>query len=85
MKDVNVDKVKGLAILIVGFLTSAMGFLATLNVHFHWLTDASINAFGAMFIASVMLAGSVYAVWKNTFVSKKAQKQNKELHKKDLK
>lgn len=85
MKEVKQDKIKGLAILIMGFLTTLMGFLATLNIHFHWLTDASISAFGALFVAAVMLGGSLYAIWKNTFVSKKAQKQNKELHKRKLK
>lgn len=85
MKQVREDKNKGLAILLSGWLFSIMGFLATLNIEFKWLTEASINAFVTFVIATVMLFGAGFAVWKNTFVSKKAQKQNEELHKKGLK
>ena len=84
-KDVKNDKVKGIVILIVGFLQAAMGFLATLNIEFQWLTDASISAFGVLTSATIFLGIGIYAVWKNTFTGKKAQRQNEELHKKGLK
>lgn len=84
-KQIKNDKMKGLGILLSGWLFAIMGFLATLNIKFEWLTSASINAFVALIIATIMLIGSIYAVWKNTFVSKKAQKQNRELCKKKLK
>lgn len=84
-KDVKKDKKKGIVILLVGFLQAVMGFLATLNIQFEWLTEASISAFGTMVGAGAMLVAGIYAVWKNTFTGKKAQKQNEELHKKGLK
>ncbi|MDM8098650.1 phage holin [Oceanobacillus oncorhynchi] len=84
-KEIKNDKVKGIVILIVGFLQAVMGFLAALNIEFQWLTDASINAFGLMIAAGVMLGVGLYAVWKNTFTGKKAQIQNEELHKRNLK
>lgn len=79
-KEVKDDKIKGTVILIVGFLQALMGFLATLNVKFEWLTDASVSAFGILITAGIMLIVGVYAVWKNTFTGKKAQEQNKELY-----
>lgn len=79
-KEVKDDKIKGTVILIVGFLQALMGFLATLNVKFEWLSDASISAFGILLTAGIMLAAGLYAVWKNTFTGKKAQEQNKELY-----
>lgn len=85
MRQVKSDKVKGLSILLSGWLFALMGFLATLNIQFKWLTEESIHAFIIFFIATISLVVNVYAVWKNTFVSKKAQRQNEELHKKNLK
>ncbi|MEC5422409.1 PTS mannose transporter subunit IID [Virgibacillus sp. C22-A2] len=80
------DKAKEISILIVGFFTSVMGFLATLNVKFEWLTEASVNAFGAVIVSGVILVGSLYAVYKNTFViTAKAKIQAEELQKKGLK
>ncbi|MFD2208548.1 phage holin [Virgibacillus halophilus] len=84
-KQVKNDKVKGIVILVVGFLQALMGFLATLNIRFEWLSNESINAFGVLLTAFIMLVAGVYAVWKNTFTGKKAQRQNEELHKKGLK
>ncbi|UFT98079.1 hypothetical protein KO561_12790 [Radiobacillus kanasensis] len=62
------NKIKDISILIVGFLSTAMGFLATLNIKFEWLTEASINSFGAFFVATGMLIAGVIATWKNTYV-----------------
>lgn len=73
------NKIKDISILIVGFLSATMGFLATLNIKFEWLTTESINAFGAFFVAAGMLVAGLYAVWKNTYVSKNAGLQKKAL------
>lgn len=62
-----------------------MGFLATLNIEFKWLTEGSIHAFGVLVMATFMLIAGIYAVWKNTFTSSKAQKQNEALYKMNLK
>ncbi|MBP1950308.1 phage holin [Virgibacillus litoralis] len=78
------NKAKDLSILIVGFLSTLMGFLATLNIKFEWLTEQSINAFGAFFVAAAMLGSGVYAVWKNTYVSKNAGLQKKALQSQKL-
>lgn len=67
-------KWKDISILVVGFLTATMGFLATLNIKFEWLTETSISAFGAFFVALAMLATGVYATWKNTHVKDKKRK-----------
>lgn len=67
------DKAKEISILVVGFLSAVMGFLATLNIKFEWLTEQSINAFGAVIVSGVVLFGGAYGVWKNTYVTKKAQ------------
>lgn len=85
MDNLQLDKIKGIALLVSGWLFAFMGFLATLNIQFRWLTEASISSFTALFVASLSLLVNVYAIWKNTFVSKKAQKQNKILHEQKLK
>ena len=84
-QEVKKEKVKGIVILIVGFLQALMGFLATLNIEYQWLTEASISAFGLLVTAAILLVAGLYAVWKNTFTGKKAQEQNEELHRKGLK
>lgn len=80
------ENAKELAALIMGWLTALMGFLATLNIKFEWLTEASINAFGVFIVATIILVISVYTVYKNTFVvTKKAKRQKEELKRKGLK
>lgn len=80
------ENAKELATLITGWLTALMGFLATLNIKFEWLTEASINAFGVFVVATITLVVSAYAIYKNTFViTKKAKKQKEELKRKGLK
>ncbi|QAS52363.1 phage holin [Halobacillus litoralis] len=79
------EQIKDVATLVGGFLTAVMAFLATLNIRYEWLTEASISAFVTVIIAFGMLVVGVYSVWKNTYVSKKAKKQKRELQKKGLK
>lgn len=83
-REVSKDKRKGTAILVSGFLFALMGFLATLNIEFGWLTEASINSFTILIVAAAQLIITLFATWKNTFTGKKAQKQNAELKKKGL-
>ncbi|WP_406945776.1 phage holin [Halobacillus sp. SY10] len=79
------EQIKEVATLVGGFLTAIMGFLATLNIKYAWLTEASISALVTVIIAGGMLAVGIYAAWKNTYVSKKAKKQKEELQRKGLK
>jgi len=79
--DIEKDKVKGIAVLVVGFLMAVMGFLATLNIEFEWLTKESINAFGVVFTSGAVLIGGAIATWKNKYVGEKARKQNEQLYK----
>lgn len=73
------SKWKDLSILVVGFLTATMGFLAALNIEFQWLTPESISAFGAFFVAGVMLIAGAIATWKNTYITKKSSEKKKGL------
>ena len=70
---------KDYAILITGFLSALMLFLGTVGFSFEWLTPDNIDAFGVLIAATVPLLGSVYAIWKNTYVSKKAKEQKEVL------
>ncbi|MEC3884571.1 phage holin [Halobacillus sp. HZG1] len=79
------ESIKEVATLVGGFLTAIMGFLATLNIKYAWLTEASINAFVTVIIAGGMLSIGIYSVWKNTYVSKKGKEQKEELQRKGLK
>ncbi|MGQ4666536.1 phage holin [Metabacillus halosaccharovorans] len=64
---------KDIATLLGGFLTALLMFFGTIGVSFEWFTTDSINAFVVLISASTALAINGYAVWKNTFVTKKAQ------------
>jgi hypothetical protein len=75
---------KDIFTLLGGFLTSVLLFLGTIGVSFDWLTQASIDAFVFMVAAAVALGINVYAVWKNTFVSKNAGLQKKALQSQGL-
>lgn len=79
------DAIKGLVILIVGFLQALLAFLSVLNIEFEWLTNASINAFGVLITAFILLIVGIIATWKNTFITKKGKIQNQELHRRNLK
>lgn len=65
--------------LLGGFLTAVLLFLGTIGISFDWFTQESINAFVIMVCAFVALAINLYAIWKNTYTSKKAQLQKKAL------
>jgi hypothetical protein len=75
---------KDILILLGGFLTALLLFLGTIVVQFDWLTQESIDAFVLFVGATIALGLNLYAVWKNTHVSKKAQIQKKVLKDKGL-
>ncbi|CDQ17933.1 phage holin [Halobacillus karajensis] len=79
------EQIKEVATLVGGFLTAIMGFLATLNIRYEWLTEASISAFVTLIVAGGMLGIGVYSVWKNTYVSKKGKEQKRVLQERRLK
>ncbi|MEK3821356.1 phage holin [Cytobacillus sp. FSL W8-0315] len=70
---------KDIATLIGGFLTALLFFLSTVGIAFEWFTEASINAFVVLVSAAIALSVNLYAVWKNTYTSKKSQLQKKAL------
>lgn len=80
------DKLKESAILLGGLLSTVLLFLGTVGISLEWFTTESIDAFVQVLIAGVLFLGSIYAVYKNTYVvTKKARKQSEELKKKGLK
>jgi Co/Zn/Cd efflux system component len=70
---------KDIVTLLGGFLTAVLFFMGTIGVSFDWFTTESINAFVIVISAAVALVVNVYAIWKNTYTSKKAQLQKKAL------
>lgn len=70
---------KDIFTLLGGFLTAVLLFLGTIGISFDWFTQESINAFVIMVGAFVALVFNLYAIWKNTYTSKKAQLQKKAL------
>jgi SPP1 family holin len=76
---------RDIVILLGGFLTSLLLFLGTIGVSFEWFTKESIDAFVMLCCAGLALGVNLYAVWKNTYVSKKARKQKEVLKQKGLK
>ncbi|MBT2637011.1 phage holin [Bacillus sp. ISL-39] len=50
-----------------------------MGISFEWVTQESINGFVVLVGALTALVINVYAVWKNTYTSRKAQLQKKTL------
>lgn len=69
------EHIKGWVTLVVGFLMAMLGFLATLNIKYEWLTTESITAFGVVLAALLMLVINTYAIVKKAYVTKKDKKR----------
>lgn len=70
---------KDIFTLLSGFLTALLMFFGTVGIVFEWFTQESINAFVLLVAAFSALVINLYAVWKNTYTSKKAKLQKKAL------
>lgn len=79
------NKVKSWVILVTGVLSSLLLFLGTINVKYDWFTMESIGAFGGLLTAFLVLVFNLYAVWENTYVTKKGKKELEVLERNDLK
>ncbi len=66
---------KQFGVLLGGFLVSIWTFLATLNIHFEWFTDKSINAFIAVISAFGALFMGSLATIANTFLTNRSKKK----------
>ncbi|MGF2617723.1 PTS mannose transporter subunit IID [Rossellomorea vietnamensis] len=75
---------KDIFTLVGGFLSAMLLFLGSIDVSFDWFTQTSIDAFVILLAAAVALGLNLYAIWRNTFVSKEAQLQKKALQAKGL-
>jgi len=71
--------------LLGGFLTALLGFFTVIGIKFDWFTASSIDAFMVVVGAAIALGVNVYAIWKNTYVSKKALEQKEVLKQNNLK
>ncbi|KGL44137.1 hypothetical protein [Listeria newyorkensis] len=60
---------------LTGLLMAIYSLLMTLNLHFDWLTVESINAAVTVIVAAVVFGGTLYAVFKNTFLFKNGKRQ----------
>ncbi len=68
-----------------GLLTSLLGLFTVLGIKFDWFTTESIDAFLLVAGAAIAFGLNIYAIWKNTYLSKKAQAQKEVLKQKGLK
>jgi Co/Zn/Cd efflux system component len=75
---------KDIFTLLGGFLTALLMFFGTVGIAFNWFTQESINAFVVLIAAFSALLINIYAIWKNTYTSKKAQLQKKALQSQGL-
>lgn len=75
---------KDIFTLLGGFLSAVLFFLTTIGISFDWFTQESIDALVFMLAAFVALVINLYAIWKNTYVSKKAKTQKETLKQKGL-
>lgn len=80
------DKVKQYIALFGGLLGALLLFLQSIDVHWNWLNENSIDAFTNLLIAGVPFLLVAYGVYKNTYVlTRKAKEQEAELKRKGLK
>lgn len=79
------NNVKSWVTLVTGVLSSLLLFLGAINVKYDWFTAESISAFGVLIGAILVFVLNLYAVWKNTYITKKGKKQLDVLEKNDLK
>ncbi|MGD6898591.1 phage holin [Bacillus infantis] len=77
--------IKDAITLLGGALSALLLFFGTIGLSFEWFTQESINAFIVLVGAIVSLIISLYAIWKNTYVSKKAKLQKEMLERNGLK
>ncbi|KAA0547580.1 hypothetical protein FZW96_12090 [Bacillus sp. BGMRC 2118] len=75
---------KDIFTLLGGFLTALLFFFGTIGISFDWFTTESINAFVIVVSAFAAFVLNIYAVWKNTYTSKRAQLQKLALQKQGL-
>ncbi len=76
---------KDLAKQIAGVLSALIPVLTILGINLEWLTEEFVQQFYVLMVAVAALAYNVYAIYKNHFSGKHAQKQNEELKRKGLK
>lgn len=79
------NKGKDFVTQLGGFLTGLLFFLTTVGITFEWFTVESIDAFVVMVGAGIALVINGYAVWKNTYLTKKAEAQKRVLERNGLK
>lgn len=80
------DKGKQYIALFGGFLGAVLLFLQSIDVHWYWFNENSIDAFTNVLIAAIPFVLVAYGVYKNTYVlTQKAKRQEDELKKKGLK
>ena len=75
---------KDILILVSGFLSSLLLFLMSVGIEVSWFNETSISAFTALLGAFGALVINLYSVWKNTYVSQKAQAQKRVLKRHDM-
>lgn len=82
----TIEKIKEYIGLFGGLLSAVLLFLTTLNIHFEWFNEGSINAFTAVLVAAVPFVLVVYGVYKNSYIiTKRAKEQEQALKEKGLK
>lgn len=80
------DKAKQYVALIGGLLGAILLFLQSMDVHWQWFNENSIDAFTNVLIAGIPFVLVAYGVYKNTYiVTRKAKQQEEELKRKGLK
>ena len=79
------NKGKDFVTQLGGFLTGLLFFLTTVGITFEWFTVESIDAFVVLISAGIALGVNGYAVWKNTYLTKKAEAQKRVLERNGLK
>lgn len=79
------DKWKQYIAQFGGFLGALLLFFGTINVKFDWFNPESISAFQVVLMASVPFIIAGYGIWKNTYLTRKAKRQEALLKRSGLK
>lgn len=66
------QKVTDLVKQVVTVLSALLSFLTIVGIRFDWFTIESINAFGVLLVAFILLCITIYGIWMNTYYRWKA-------------
>lgn len=84
-QEVRKEAKKDLISQFTGILSALLPILAIFGINLEWFNQEFIDSLAVLISAIVVFGINVFAIWKNHFSGKDAQKQNEILKERGLK